>query len=280
VAHSELGEKMIMMTLRLFDGYDHTSPELRPTVARLQAILRAKLNDMDIDIDGYFGPGTEEAVINFQKQFRGRLKPDGIVGDRTWAMLNDEALPTGRYATSYHPEDRSLSEQDKIARKYSNVVDECARNACVLSSVIVGLISRESHWGLLLRPPGPTGTGDFTPRKGSTKPPKGEGYGRGLCQIDFNSHEFARTGNWRNPNENILYCGTVLRQNQGQVNAKFGTLGPDQILRATLASYNCGFGRVKEALSSGKDIDYFTAHRDYSADVLSRAGWFQSKGWL
>lgn len=47
-------------------------------VAVLQTLL-------EIDVDGDFGPKTKEAVIQFQKAHN--LKPDGIVGPKTWEEL-------------------------------------------------------------------------------------------------------------------------------------------------------------------------------------------------
>jgi hypothetical protein len=38
-----------------------------------------------VDVDGYFGPATETAVIEFQSDHA--LVPDGIVGSRTWDVL-------------------------------------------------------------------------------------------------------------------------------------------------------------------------------------------------
>jgi len=59
-----------MKTIRLGDsGFE---------VIRLQEILSIKA-------DGYFGPITEDAVIEFQKQHN--LKVDGIVGQATWKAL-------------------------------------------------------------------------------------------------------------------------------------------------------------------------------------------------
>lgn len=48
------------------------------SVAILQTLL-------EIDVDGDFGPKTKEAVIQFQKAHN--LKPDGIVGPKTWEEL-------------------------------------------------------------------------------------------------------------------------------------------------------------------------------------------------
>lgn len=55
-----------------------------PTVELVQSILK-KLGFYKGNIDGIFGPQTQSAVINFQKQFG--LNPDGIVGPKTWSAL-------------------------------------------------------------------------------------------------------------------------------------------------------------------------------------------------
>lgn len=55
-----------------------------PEVTRIQAALVAY--GTPVDIDGYFGLGTQQAVMNFQR-FNG-LDPDGIVGPTTWAALS------------------------------------------------------------------------------------------------------------------------------------------------------------------------------------------------
>jgi hypothetical protein len=33
------------------------------------------------------------------------------------------------------------------------------------------------------------------------------------------------------------------------------------------------------ALRDGRDVDFYTSGRNYSADVLNRAGWFGGHGW-
>ncbi len=40
-----------------------------------------------ISTDGIFGSGTEKIVIEFQKQ--NNLKQDGIVGSKTWILLQE-----------------------------------------------------------------------------------------------------------------------------------------------------------------------------------------------
>lgn len=42
-------------------------------------------NGCPVNIDGVFGPKTEQAVINFQKKTK--ILVDGIVGQQTWARL-------------------------------------------------------------------------------------------------------------------------------------------------------------------------------------------------
>jgi hypothetical protein len=51
------------------------------------------------------------------------------------------------------------------------------------------------------------------------------------------------------------------------------------LLRGALAAYNCGTGNVLHALRQGFDLDFYTSGRDYSRDVLNRAGFFQAHGW-
>ena len=43
--------------LRLYDGFDHTSPELRDEVRGLQAELNKE--GFSVDVDGLFGRDTE-----------------------------------------------------------------------------------------------------------------------------------------------------------------------------------------------------------------------------
>src|SRR5512139_2044438 len=70
-------------TLRLFDGYDHTSPELRRDVRELQRRLHK--HGLPVGVDGFFGRETEAAVMRFQSEHG--LASDGIAGPRTWAVL-------------------------------------------------------------------------------------------------------------------------------------------------------------------------------------------------
>ena len=51
--------------LRYHDGYEATSPELRDEVKTLQGLLATR--GFDVEVDGFFGNGTQGAVEDFQR---------------------------------------------------------------------------------------------------------------------------------------------------------------------------------------------------------------------
>jgi len=269
-------------TLRLFDGFKHTHPHLRDEVKALQRELNQE--GFKLKLDGRFGRDTETAVQAFQRA--NGLDDDGIVGPLTWAALRREAAPQPEnvFETTYAGNNASLLEQLDAVERYRGAIEEGARLCEVEPCVIAGIGSRESHWGLALKPPEPGGTGDFYKRRNPTRyrngalPPDGGGFGRGLMQIDYDAHAFAREGNWQDPHENILYGCGVLRDAFRFMRRKTN-LADRPLLRAAIAAYNCGPGNALKAYRAGRDIDYYTAGRDYSADVLNRAGFFQGHGW-
>jgi hypothetical protein len=267
-------------TLRLFDGYMHTSPALAGVVKDLQTRLVEQ--GFTVSVDGYFGPATEAVVERFQAAMG--LVVDGIVGHRTWAALSGaSAPPPGLFETTYAPHDIHMQRVEIAARAYRGHIEAAAQVAKVPAAIICGIGSRESRWGLALQPPGAAGTGDFIRRNSMTRhrvgdlPPDGKGFGRGLMQVDFDAHPFARGNDWKDPGRNIAYGATVLAEGLAWATRR-GLVGVAQ-LRAALAAYNCGPRNVGRALEAGRDVDYYTSHRDYSRDVLSLAGWFQIKGW-
>lgn len=270
-----------MVTLRLFDGYDRHM-DTRDYVRQLQDLLTD--NGFPTMTDGRFGPGTQEAVMAFQKA-RG-LEDDGIVGPITWSNLFGKPSAPTTYDSTYAENNVSLLAQSRISEKYyAEFIREGAVRAGFPVAVIFGVGSRESGWGYALTPPVPSGTGDFIARatrrpwRHGSLPNNGEGFGKGLMQIDLDAHEFARSGNWRDPYQNIMYGCGVLKGNFRYMSTKFPALNTERLQRAAIAAYNCGPKNVETAIESGRSIDFFTHGRDYSRDVLSRAGWFQLHGW-
>jgi hypothetical protein len=154
--------------------------------------------------------------------------------------------------------------------------------------VILGITYAESNFGRALKPQGPGGTGDFIPRspgrcvarnaKGScTKTlknlvdelgfpvavnasgdlkPTERGWGHGLYQIDLMSHyPFIATGQWSDPRAAMEYALKLYSGNRDQIRKAVPSIGPLDLIRATIASYNAGAGAVIKALKAGVPAD-------------------------
>jgi hypothetical protein len=268
--------------LRLFDGTDHTAPDLNGDVKQLQTDLNHF--GFSLQVDGSFGSETEAAVHQFQMDHG--LVPDGIVGPQTWAALEETQPPdpASTFSTTISGSNPAMRADFAEAIKFKVFINAAAQKIGVDPVVVGGIGSRESRWGLINRPLGPAGTGDFGPRRFPTAfrtgalPPDGGGYGRGLMQIDFDAFPFARTGNWQDPASNINTGCNVLQSNLELLGRKTSLTGRD-LLQAAIAAYNCGAGNVLSAINGGHDLDFFTTGRNYSKDVLNRAGFFQNAGW-
>lgn len=134
--------------------------------------------------------------------------------------------------------------------------------------VLAGIMCRETRGGTspLLDVPGPGGRGD-------------NGHGHGLMQLDDRSFpEFCSSEDWKSPALNIDYGARVLfRKGVSLANrASIFNLTAAQMERAAIAAYNCGEGNVVRALQAGLDVDYYTAHQDYSKKVLEYAALYAS----
>ena len=269
------------LLLRLYDGYSHTSPQLRDSVRELQAMLRR--HDRAVVIDGLFGRGTEDLVRSFQRT-RG-LRSDGVVGPDTWqALFDPDTPPSDRLATSYPLDHPILLEDLEAVARYGASIVAAAGHFGLPPAIIVALGSRESRWGLALDPKGPTGTADLSPRpflgayRATPLPPDGRGFGRGLMKIDYDAHEFGRSGPWQEPDANVRYaCGVLVSFRP--VLRRHTVLHGTALLRAMLAAYSCGLDNVLRAARHGLDLDFYTARRDYSRELLNRAGFFEAHGW-
>jgi len=195
-------------------------------------------------------------------------------------------IPQGYFSltTSYSKEDPQMLKQLQEAYKYKSFIEEAAQKYAFQPAIICGIGSRESHWGLALKPPGPGGRGDFARRRPrgerrTPEPPDGPGYGRGLMQIDYDWQEFARTGKWYSARDNILYGCLVLDQARRFFQQQSGKLTGELLMRAIVAAYNGGATATLRALEAGNDVDANTTGSDYSKDVFNRSGWFQLHGW-
>jgi soluble lytic murein transglycosylase-like protein len=111
-------------------------------------------------------------------------------------------------------------------------------------------------------------------------PPDGLGFGRGLMQIDWDWHEFARSGNWSDPRSNILYGAAEIADNVRRVERETSLIQPSDVLKVALAAYNAGASRVIQRVKSKgiSSVDAVTTGRNYSQDVFDRATWFRVQG--
>jgi Transglycosylase SLT domain len=188
------------------------------------------------------------------------------------------------FPTTLAANDPTMQAQLAAANSFRPLIEAAAKQYGFQPCVICGIGSRESGWGVLLKPPGPAGTGDRAPRgprpplRPGPLPPDGLGFGRGLMQIDFDSNPLAQTGNWQDPQTNINFGCRLLAQKLAYVQ-KNSSLQGLMLLRGALAAYNCGEGTVCKLAAAGLDIDSKTAHGNYSAGVLNLAGFFQLNGW-
>lgn len=267
--------------LRLFDGSQDTSPELQDDVKHLQTDLNQ--HGFGLTVDGVFGNATEASVRQFQLD--SNLQSDGVVGPATWAALLGQEPPDliNSYPTTISSGNAAMMAQIVEANKYKDFIEAGATSSGFDAVVIAAIGSRESGWGLLLQPQGPNGTGDFAKRNFPTAfrngpLPDDGGFGRGLMQIDFDAFPFARSGGWQDPQQNIAFGCNVLRSSYVLLQTKTSLQGRD-LVQAAIAGYNCGPGNVLQAIRDGRNTDFYTTGRNYSADVLNRAGFFQAQRW-
>lgn len=200
---------------------------------------------------------------------------------------------------------------DQIARLPLHV-QELARHAAELAPkrelspwLILGIAFAESNFGKALKPPGPTGTGDFIPRpcdpvrdarmkktplpgvecrtladgiparkiKGPAAAwiPTSTGWGVGVFQIDWEAHhDFIARGTWREVRSCMNYAINLLAKNRTYLAEACGLRG-DELLEATIASYNAGAGRVAKFIREGRSLDGATFHPGYVAKIKKKA---------
>lgn len=132
-------------------------------------------------------------------------------------------------------------------------------------ATFAALIYRETHFGWA---PG------YTP-KGTSRGTGDGGHGRGLCQIDDRTWgDWIKHNDWGDPLTNMRKGLSVLRDTKGYLRSLVSMPGVDKstFLRCVLAAYNCGPSNARKGLIHHGDPDHFTAHGNYSAWILAKAG--------
>ena len=180
--------------------------------------------------------------------------------------------------------EQSLLASLSAALTFKDLVLEIAGQEKVPPEIVAAIGSVESGWGTsaLMIPNGPSGTGDRKPRapdpplRPGSMPTDGGGFGRGLMQIDWDAHEFARTGAWADPRANITYACRLLASNRDRFKANLN-LSADDAIHAAVAAYNAGFGGASHVIAD-KGLKALFLPGRYATKVLERVGFFRDHG--
>jgi soluble lytic murein transglycosylase-like protein len=143
--------------------------------------------------------------------------------------------------------------------------------------ILAAIMERESDSGQGLTPRGPGGTGDFKPRpwKNPPMPADGKGWALGLMQLDRAVHQaWADANDWAEPSVNINKGAEVLKS---VIAYMIPRVPPAIAVRAGIAAYNAGQGRVATAIATGELLDSVTTGGNYSTDVLARAASYRAR---
>lgn len=216
-----------------------------------------------------------------------RLPTDYECADLTNNRFNAFSIqrsPLTPSSNRYPPHHPTMTRHIEAACRYGGIIERVAVRYGILPSIIAGLGSRQSGWGLDLLPVGPDGCSDFAPRlhrtaeRPGTLPEDGDGFARGLMQLDYDRHDIARSWDWRDPEANVEAACKAISDHRTHLRRQT-TLQGFGLLRASLAAFDCGLERVQQAVRQGLDVDSPTTDRDYGRDILERAGFFQAHGW-
>ena len=169
---------------------------------------------------------------------------------------------------SYLPSEKEQKAAERYLLILGSVVAEFEKDYPWISvPLLLAIVSRETWWG---QAPGyvpkgnPSGAGDA-------------GHGHGFFQIDDRAHPaMVRSGQWAEVGPAARYAiKNVLVPAYAYLKKQFPKLSGPELIRAAIASYNCGAKNVKKALARG-EVDKYTAGGDYSRDVLKREQWWQN----
>lgn len=200
------------------------------------------------------------------------------------ALRSDGGKPGGPSVKPGSASKLALTGELPAANTFKAVMVAEAAPRAIPPAVIAAIGSVESGWGTsnLMQPTGPAGTGDRAPRNPSPPlrpgpmPTDGLGFGRGLMQIDWDFHPFARTGNWQDAAENIRFGCALLAADRDRFVKELG-MSADDALMAAIAAYNAGFGGTSQLIREHGLKSAFLPGR-YAAKVLARIDFFRSNG--
>jgi hypothetical protein len=139
------------------------------------------------------------------------------------------------------------------ASAYSSSLQKASQATGVPTNILAAIGDRESLWGAVLSPKGPTGTGD-------------SGNGLGLMQLD---QRYNFIPNWQDPDANVLRGAQVYQAAFTQLQ----NAGVDSsiLARAAADAYNAGVTGVLSAIQAGQDPDSVSTGGNYGTDVMGRA---------
>ncbi|TGG92209.1 MAG: hypothetical protein ERJ67_05955 [Aphanocapsa feldmannii 277cV] len=255
-----------------------------PEVRWLQSGLARDHGLAPGQVDGRFGPMTALAVRRFQ--WRHGLRPDGIVGPVTRAVLGERGIPdvglaeamakanvsswdsvllglsTEGASSGTAARDRlppgpeasaRMAERDWPRLKaFAEPLRQAARAVDLPVALLAAIASRESRAGQLLD------AGGWGER----------GRAFGVMQVDQRVHRLAANEDPSGP-AHLHQAARILRRGLDAVRQRHSDWRPEDQLRGALAAYDAGIDSVRHP----QWLDMGTTGGDYSADVLARARW-------
>lgn len=141
----------------------------------------------------------------------------------------------------------TLSEGVEKARKEWPFIPEIEKKHKLPSRLLLAVGWRETRLENIM--------GDFSQRAGESSP---RFHGFGVWQRDSGTFDVDKS-----------YLKSVRKQANDAASLLADNFRILDDWRAAVAAYNCGPGRVQQAIAEGKSVDVFTTGGDYSADVMA-----------